>query len=510
MENNILIRDWDKLDKGFLKCCDVVAETFGAEGKLVLLDNNSEAPLLTKDGFHVSERIRFFDKTMNFGALQAIKGAAMTLLRSGDSTTTTMILQQGYVRGIKREDFNKAVEIGVYKAIDEVYTHLKKLSKMPTKKDLEKIARIACNNDKKLANYVLEAFKIAGDAQIVEVDKNIDSMEVRVIDQNGMVIENGFASPFFYNDQDTMTFKGENCSVLCSATWNKDINLVNKIKDFYRGNPKETPLLVVLEKPSSEMTEFLISMKRSFYNVCCVAITAYSEYDNVTTLEDIALMCGGEVYTPSSNPDHLVLGLAEKVTISETKSTFSVGVKSDKLVSVLKSLQGLEKINNKTKARIKRLTAKAALIEVGGYDPADINEKKDRVDDCVASLKTTAQEGWIPGGGSTLAYISSQMNTNLGNKSQQRGYNLVKSVLQEPFKRILYNSNRQMMFETFNPEFGRGYNAITDEITNMVEDGVLDSTKSIRVAIESATETAIKFLNTSAVVHFPSKLGYED
>ena len=506
MENNILIRDWEKLDKGFLKCCDVVAETFGAEGKLVLLDNNAEAPLLTKDGFHVSERVRFSDKTMNFGALQAIKGAAMTLLRSGDSTTTTMILQQGFIRGIERTDFNKAVEFGVYKAIDEVYAHLKKLSKMPTKKDFERIAKISCNNDEKLAKSVLKAFEIAGDAKIVEVIENNDLMEVRVTDQNGMVIENGFSSPFFYNDQDTMTFQASNCAVLCSSTWDKDVNLTNKIKEFYRNGSKDDALLVVLEKPSTAMTEFMVSLKRSMFNVCCIAITAYSEFDNVTTLEDISLMCNGEVYVPSTNPDKLVLGFADKVTVSETKSMFSVKVKSEQLQNTLKSLQGLERINNKTKARIKRLTAKAALIEVGGYDPADINEKKDRVDDCVASIRTTAEEGWIPGGGSTLSYISSIMDTNLGNKSQQRGYNLVKSVLQEPFKRILYNSNRSMMFETFEPEFKKGYNAITDSVTDMVEDGVLDSTKSIRVAIESATETSIKFLNTSSVVHFPTRV----
>jgi chaperonin GroEL len=505
MSNNILIRDFTKLDEGFNTCCDVVAESFGAEGKLVLLDNGNDPCFLTKDGFKISERVRFADKTMNFGSIQAIKGAMMTAMKSGDSTTTTMILQQGYVRGINREKFNKAVQRGVYKAVEETYVHLEALAQPTTKEDYLKIAKISCNNDEELASLIVEAFEMAGDAKIVDLTKNENSTQTKVFQHNGMVLDSGFASAFFINKQDNLTFSAENCPIILSATWGKDIALVNKIKAFYQTQKSTAPLLVVLERPSSEMTEFLIAMKKSHFNVCCVGLTAYTEYENQTLLSDLALFTQGEVYEPSVE-DKLVVGVADKIVITSSTTTISVSEKSDKVLELLKSLEELEVKDNKILARIKRLNGLASLVEVGGFNLTDILERYDRAEDCISSIKTVSEEGWIPGGGSTLMYISTLLKSDLGNKSEQRGYDLVKAVLQEPFKRILFNSNKKDLYDTFEPSYGYGYNAIKDEFSNLIEDEVLDSKKSIRIAIESATETAIKHLNTSAVVHYPKEI----
>lgn len=503
--SNILIRDFDKLDSGFNTCCDVVAESFGAEGKLVLLDNGNEPCFLTKDGFKISERVRFSDKTMNFGSIQAIKGAMMTAMKSGDSTTTTMILQQGYVRGIKREKFNKAVQRGVYQAVEETYKHLESLAKLPTKEDYLKIAKVSCNNDEELSKLIVEAFEMAGDAKIVELSKNESSNQTKIFQHNGMVLNSGFSSAFFLNKQDNLTFTAENCPIILSATWGKDINLVSSIKKFYQIGKPTDPLVVILERPSPEMAEFLISMKKSGFNVCCVGLTAYTGYENQTLLSDVALFTQGEVYEPSVE-DRLVVGVADKIVITDSSTTISVSEKSVKLLELLKSLDELEEKDNKILARIKRLNGLASLVEVGGFNLTDILERYDRAEDCIASIKTVSEEGWIPGGGSTLIYISTLLNSDLGNKSEQRGYELVKAVLQEPFRRILYNSNKNELFDTFEPAFGIGYNAIKDKVSNLIEDEVLDSKKSIRIAIESATETAIKHLNTSAVVHYPKEI----
>ena len=91
--SNILIKDYEKLDAGFLGACDAVAETLGAEGKLALIENTetNNPPIVTKDGVTVMKHVRYSDKIMNFGALQAIGGAMRTLAKSGDSTTTTAV-----------------------------------------------------------------------------------------------------------------------------------------------------------------------------------------------------------------------------------------------------------------------------------------------------------------------------------------------------------------------------------------------------------------------------------
>ena len=188
---NILIKDHELLDKGFLAACDAVAETLGAEGKLAILENTNtnELPIVTKDGVTVMKHIRFSNKFMNFGALQAIGGAMRTLEKAGDSTTTTAVLMQGYVRGIERKSFNKAVERGVLKAVNEVYYHLKKLAKKSTKKDLRKIANIACNNDLQLSTTVMDAFDYAGKEGIVECIINEDSDITTLSRRDGMFLD---------------------------------------------------------------------------------------------------------------------------------------------------------------------------------------------------------------------------------------------------------------------------------------------------------------------------------
>ena len=55
-------------------------------------------------------------------------------------------------------------------------------------------------------------------------------------------------------------------------------------------------------------------------------------------------------------------------------------------------------------------------------------------------------------------------------------------------------------------QYGIGYNAVSDEISNLFDDGVIDSKKSIRIALESATERAIQMFNIGVIVHFPEKM----
>jgi chaperonin GroEL len=253
-------------------------------------------------------------------------------------------------------------------------------------------------------------------------------------------------------------------------------------------NGASAPLLVILERPSSEMSEFLITMKKSGFNVCSIGLTAYTEYENQTLLSDIAVFSAGEVFEPSVDNTKLVLGVADKIVVTESKATISVAEKTDRLKELLTSLESAEK---KDENRIKRLNGLASLVEVGGFNMTDIVERFDRAEDCIASIKTVSEEGWIAGGGSTLIYISSIMNTKLDNKSEQRGYDLVKAVLQEPFKRILHNSNKKELFDNFEPTYGYGYNALTDTLTDLIQDDVLDSKKSITLKLSISSKLSI-------------------
>src|SRR5690349_17301728 len=255
MQSNLLIRDTKRLYDGYLLVCDGVAETLGNEGKLALLENLNLnlPPNITKDGVSVAENIRFKDKVLNFGALQAIAAAARTLQYSGDSTTTTLVFAQGFLRNINKKHFNKTVERGINIAFEEAVAWIKKLSKPVDKDLLVKIATTSANNDAELGLKIVEAYNKVGYDGIVEVNKDYSSTETKVISQNGMKINKGYLSPFFINDQHKGVWQANKVLIACLETWQTD----DKIMDFIKQNRKDEdgnlqPILFFMEKENLE------------------------------------------------------------------------------------------------------------------------------------------------------------------------------------------------------------------------------------------------------------------
>lgn len=509
MMNNILIKDYELIDAGFLGACNAVAETLGAEGKLAILQNSDQnlPPTVTKDGVTVMKHIRYGNMFKNFGALQAIGGAIRTLEKSGDSTTTTAVFMQGFITKIQRKDFNKSVERGIYKGVEEVYNCLKKLAKKANKRDLRRIAKIACNNDVQLANIVTDAFEYAGKDGIVEVISVNQKENTEFIKREGMFLDtHGYASAHFINKEDKQScFEAENVAVLCSASWKYEPKIIDYIKSFYDSpnHTKQTPLILFIEKPNSETTEKLIGIKSVGFNVCVVSTNGYDDKEGETLLNDIATLTGASTFNPRDVNSQIVFGVADKIKVTVENTSIVVNNVPQEIFETVKLLEGQDV---KDVRRIKRLKTKAGVIEVGGLTPSQQKEIFDRVEDAVASIKTTSVEGYIAGGGATLCHISGKMNSVLVGE-EQIGYDLVKEVLLEPTKQILKNSNRENKTEnvinTMKSEYGMGYNAVTDEITNLLKEGVIDSKKSIRVALESATERSVQQLNIGVLVAFP-------
>lgn len=513
-QSNLLIRDSKELYEGYLLVCDGVAETLGAQGGLALLENPDVnfAPSTSKDGVLTARSIRFKDKVLNFGALQAISAASRTLQHSGDSTTTTLVFAQGFLRNIKKDLFNKTVERGIEKGFQEATDWIKKLSKPVDRDLLVRIATTSANNDSELGLKIVEAYDKVGTDGIVEVRKDYSSSKTEVISQNGMKINKGYLSPFFINNQHKGVWEADKVLVVALEAWQADDNIMNFIKAKRRdedGNLQ--PILFFMEKENAEFKEKLIELKQAGHLDSCLVVApdGHSELMCTTNIKDLALFTEGISYHPKHK--EVVWGYADSVIVDFDKTTIVRKKVSKDVSKKIKELKSKEKQDDFTKERIQRLEGVSCLISVGGNSVNDVNEIFDRVEDALSSVKSAVPEGYIVGGGSALLYISDKMKSNLGNKDEQLGYDLVKKVLQEPAKRILTNANRKQgnwlwgkdYFSDSKKTYGLGYNAKTDKISNLVKDGVIDSAKSIRVALDSAKDSAVKMLLTNVIVTFP-------
>jgi len=512
--NNVLIKEFTNFDYGFLKATEAVFQSYGSAGKLSLIQNGDNPGFYTKDGVSICSAIRFNNKTASAGAIAAITACARSVSLTADGTTLTAILMHAFVSKMKRNKFTKKVEEGIYKAVEEVYAHLEALQKKATKKDLFKIATVATNGDLKLATLLTESFDYVGADGFVDIiiDKDLEKSVFEK--QEGLMLRNhGFTSPFFSNKKDKkIEFEGVDVGVICASVWSYDQYIVDKVQDFYKDKPRETPLIIFIEKSSSDFTERLISIKKVNYNVCVVACSSYDEYTSETIINDIALYTGASVYNPKDPNSIITVGKADKI-VSNVESTTILNLEQpEEFKNLVTILLNAEK---RDENRIKLLTTKASLIKIGGLTHLDKIEIKDRADDGIGSVRSATIEGVIPGGGSTLAYISGMLNTNLQHKEKQVGYDLVKWVLLQSMTRLLKNGNRNQpkwyefwktnYIKSAQTNFGYGYHSSKDELTNLVEDGIIDSKRTIRVAIESAVEQSVKVLNLGLIIHDPTE-----
>lgn len=521
--NNILIEQFADLDYGFLTATKVVGSTMASNGKLSLLDRNNELPIVSRDGVSVIKNIRFAQKTQNFGSLIAIAGCTTTLSLAGDGTSCTAVMMGAYLENITRKEFNKTVEKGMRLAVDEVKEHLNTLSKKATKEDLKHIATVASNNDPIIAEIIVDAFNYSGKDGVVEVVIDNTKLKTEFIKRDGLRIDgHGSASPFFFNREDKkMSYEGEDVAIMVAFGWDYNPFIINKVQDFYNsvGGIRSTPLTIFLEKPNSDMTDKLIGIKQVGFNINVVYANSYDEFESETLLNDIAQFTGASPYNPRNPEKGIKFGVADKVVSTVEDTTLVV---FDVPQPFKDTLRDLQKAEVKDERRIKRLTTKASVISVGGFNPMESKETFDRIDDAVFSYKTATKEGIISGGGSTLCYINGLMQTKFDNKDKQKGYDLVKTVMLSPSMQILKNSNRVQSYKKNNiftkifnksPHFdyitpakenyGVGFNSAEDKMSNLLEDGIIDSKLSIRVAIESSLTVGIQMLSLGSILHFP-------
>jgi chaperonin GroEL len=506
--------------KGVNQLADAVKATLGPKGRNAILDKKFGAPTITKDGVTVAKEIELKNPYENMGAQLVREVASKTSDTAGDGTTTATVLAQAIFReGVKNITAGAnpmEIKRGIDRAVEAVVQELKKLSKpCQTKTEISQVGTISANNDKTIGDLIAEAMEKVGKDGVITVEE-AKSMSTSLDVVEGMQFDRGYISPYFVTNAERMEAVLEEPLILINE---KKISSMKDLLPILEQVAKMgKPLLIIAEEVEGEALATLVVNKlRGTLNVAAVKAPGFGDRRKAM-LEDIAILTGGQVISEDlgiklENVKLTDLGRAKRVTIDKDNTTIVEGYGDPKKIEgrVKQIKSQIEETTSdydreKLQERLAKIVGGVAVINVGAATETEMKEKKARVEDALHATKAAVEEGIVPGGGVAYLRCLPALDPLLKDAppEQKVGINIVRRALEEPIRQIAANAGVEgsVVVEKVrsdkNPSFG--FNAQTEEYTDMLKAGIIDPTKVTRCALQNAASVAALMLTTEVMV----------
>ncbi len=510
----------ERLKTGVDALANAVKVTLGPKGRNVVIQKSFGAPSVTKDGVSVAKEIELEDAVENMGAQMVKEVASKTSDIAGDGTTTATVLAQAMIAaGLKNVAAGANpldLKRGIDKAVSAVVESLKSQSET-IGNALEKIEQVACvsaNNDEEIGKLIADAMKKVSKDGVITVEE-AKGTETFVEEVLGMQFDRGYLSPYFVTNAEDMVTEYENPYILIHDKKISNLQEILPLLEKVAGAGR--PLLVIAEDVESQALGVLV-VNRLRGGLKIVAVKAPGFGDRrKAMLEDIAILTGATVISEEKgykleNTTLEELGTCEKITVDKDNTTIvnGAGVETDITARVNQIKQQAESTTSdydreKLQERLAKLAGGVAVLNVGAPTEVEMKEKKDRVDDALHATRAAIEEGIVAGGGVALVRAIPVLDKVKGiNDDETIGVNIVRKSLEAPIRVIAENAGAEgsVVFQAVsNGKGDYGYNARTDEYTQMKKAGVIDPTKVTRVALENAASIAGMVLITECVVN---------
>ena len=505
------------LQAGVDELADTVKVTLGPKGRNVVLERLTGAPAITNDGVSIAREIELSDPFMNMGAQLVREVANKTSDLTGDGTTTATLLAQGIVRegmrtieeGANPMLLRRGIEIATERVVEDLRRQARPVE---GRDDLKHVATIAGKEDERIGEAVAEALDRVGDEGVVTVEESpLPGIRVEFVE--GMLVENGFISPYMAVDQTRMETVFENPYIFMTT---KPITAVQDLMPLLNVVMKEPrPLVILAEKVDGAALGMLVH-NASHGTLEAVAVRSPGfGHRRIAHLKDLAAFTGGEVITEEAgltleNVRREYLGSARRVIVDQHSCTFIEGAGSVEAVAAR-----LSQIRNETeraphendrevaRERLAKLASKLAVIHVGAATDVVLTEKRHRTEGALSATRAAVAEGVVPGGGTALLRAEASLEGLDLEGDYATGADLIRRVLAEPLFWIATNAgyDGQAAVDQVRaaPE-GHGLNALTGEFGDLYEGGVIDPVRVTRLTIENAASVAALLLTTEAVV----------
>ncbi len=504
--------------KGVNTLANAVKVTLGPKGRNVVIDKSFGSPLITKDGVTVAKEIELENKFENMGAQMVKEVASKTNDEAGDGTTTATVLAQAiYREGAKLVTAGHnpmSIKRGIDKAVNIIVEELKNMSK-PVKgsKEVAQVGSISANNDMEIGEMLSNAMDKVGREGVITIeDSKTAKTEVTVVE--GMQFDRGYLSPYFVTNPEKMEAVLENAYVL---VYDKKISSMKDMIGVLEAVAKQgRPLLIIAEDVDGEALATLVVNKlRGTLHVCAVKAPGFGDRRKAM-LEDVAALTGASLISEDlgmklEQATAANLGTAKRIVVDKDNTIVidGAGKKADITARISQIKGQIEETTSdydkeKLKERLAKLAGGVAVIHVGGHSEVEMKEKKARVEDALNATRAAVEEGIVAGGGTALLRASMKIDKTKFNEEEAFGAKIIKRACEEPIRQIAANAGLDgaivvdKIMQDKSPSFG--YNAYSDEYTDLLKDGVIDPVKVVRCALTNAASVASLMLTTETMI----------
>lgn len=509
----------EKVLRGATALADAVRITLGPKSKCVLIDKKWGRPLVCNDGVTIAKEVNLKDPEENLGARMMREAAERTGDAVGDGTSTATILAHAiFVEGLRNVTAG-ASAVGIKRGLDRglrtAVDALRALSRpVRSRKEKAQVATISGHNDEALGEMVADAMERVGSEGVVSVEE-AKSTETSIEVVEGMQFDRGYLSPYFITASDKMAAELESPGILlCEQKISTMKDLLPLLEEIVKSRQ---PLLIIAEDVDGEALATLVLNKLRGV-LACAAVKAPGFGDRrKAMLQDIALLTGGQVVTEELGLKLASIGLAQlgrarRVVIDKDNTTIigGAGAKQDivdRCALIRKEMELVTSDYDKEKLaeRLAKLSGGVAVIHVGAPSETELKNRKEALEDAISATKAAIAEGIVPGGGLALLRVIDTLEAQESGCAgdELTGMRILKRALEAPSRQIARNSSVDDGVVVDRMRSGKGnfgFDAGRGEYVDLMEAGIIDPTKVVRVALENAVSVASVLLLSEATL----------
>ena len=509
----------EKILRGATLLCDTVRVTLGPKSKSVLIQRQWGMPLVCNDGETIAKEFDLKDPEENLGAQMLRQAAEKTGDSVGDGTSTSTILAhaifadglRNVVAGASAIDLKRGLDGAAKSAIDA----LRAMSRpVKTRKEKAQVATISAHNDPTIGELVAEAMeKVGGEGVITVEESKTTETTLEVVE--GMQFDRGYLSPYFVTNAEKMIAELEDPYILIHE---KKLSGLQEMLPVLEAVVKSgRPLLIVAEDVEGEVLATLVVNKlRGGLKIAAVKAPGFGDRRKAM-LEDVAVLTGGQLICEElgiklESITLEMLGKAKKVVITKEDTTIvnGAGKKADIQGRISQIKAQIEETTSdydreKLQERLAKLAGGVAVIRVGAPSEAEMKSKKEALDDAISATKAAVAEGIVPGGGlALLRCIDAVAREEAKCDGDERtGMQILKRALEAPTRQIAENSavdGGVVVARMLSGQGNYGFDAARKEYVDLVEAGIIDPTKVVRIGLENAVSVASVLLLTEVTM----------